>query len=125
MGENVLRSQVKNFEKGRDRSLRKMTAPSLFVREDKVLTHYTAAPVNGNRVQVGDKLVGHVSADGNCVTVADGHRSVGMITGDGAKTIIRDVRASDGIGFAQLEVTDTKQISGFFTVAVEKTKEDE
>ena len=81
MGENVLRGQVKAFEKGRDRSLEKMAAPTLFDRLDVISTNYTAAPVNGSSVKQGDSSVkqgdilqGYVSADGQCVNLAEGQR---------------------------------------------------
>jgi hypothetical protein len=125
MGENVLRGQVKDFEKGRDRSLKKMAAPTLFDRPDVVTTKYTAAPVNGHRVQAGDVLHGHVSADGQCVHLADGHRTVGTISGDGARTLIDGIRGRNGSGFAPLRVTEVSAISGFFKATVDGTEGDQ
>lgn len=123
MGENVLRGQVKHFEKGRDRSLQKLAAPTLFDRPDVITTNYTAAPVNGSNVQLGDVLHGHVSADGRCVNLANGHRTVGTISGDGAKTLIDGIRGTQGLGFAPMKVTDVSAISGFFTTTVDGARE--
>lgn len=125
MGENVLRRQVKDFEKGRDRSLRDMAAPTLFDRPDVIATKYTAAPVNGSPVQPGDILHGHVSADGQCVNLADGHRTVGTISGDGAKTLIDAIRGTQGLGFAAMKVTEVSVISGFLKTTVDAAKENQ
>lgn len=125
MGENVLRGQVKAFEKGRDRSLKNLASPTLFDRPDVVTTQFTAAPVGRDRIRQGDLLHGHVSADGQCVNVADGHRTVGTISGDGAKALIDGICETPGIGFALLRVTEVSAISGFFKATVDESKDDQ
>ena len=118
MGENVLQGQVKQFQKGRDRSLAGLAMPTLFERPDIVTTRYTAAPVNGSQAQVGQKLVGHVSADGSRINLADGHRVVATIYGDGASTLIDALRALHSPGITNMEVIDVSPISGFLTTTI-------
>lgn len=125
MGENVLRGQVKDFQKGRDRSLQDMAAPTLFYRPDVIATNYTAAPVNGSRVEPGKVLYGYVSADGQSVNLADGHRTVGTMSGDGAKTLIDAIRSTEGLGFAAMKVTEVSEISGYFKATVDHGKQNQ
>lgn len=122
MGENVLQGQVKQFQKGRDRSLAGLAIPTLFDRPDIVTTRYTAAPVNGSEVQVGQKLVGHVSADGSRIHLAEGHRVVATIEGDGASSLIEALREPRSPGFTSMEVVDVSPISGFLTTAITSTR---
>lgn len=118
MGENVLRGQVKDFEKGRDRSLKKMSAPTLFDRSDVITTNYTAAPVIGSSVKEGDVLHGHISSDGQCVNLAEGHRIVGTIKGDGAKLLLDAMSQPHNSGFTSMMVTEVSAISGFFKTTI-------
>lgn len=118
MGENVLQGQVKQFQKGRDRSLAGLALPTLLDRPDIVTIKYTAAPVNGYEVQVGQKLVGHVSADGSQINLADGHRVVATIRGDGANTLIDALRVPRSPGITNMKVVDVSPISGFLTTTI-------
>ena len=123
MGENVLLGQVKDFKKSRDQALQKMAAPTLFDRPDVISTNFTASPINGSRLQTGVMLSGYVSADGNCVYLAQGHQKVGTISGDGAKALIEGIEQTQGLGFASMKVIEISPISGFFKVRVDDTKE--
>jgi hypothetical protein len=125
MGENVLRGQVKAFEKGRDRSLQRMAAPTLFDRPDVITTNYTAEPVNGSRIKQGDVLDGYVSADGQRVNLADGHRIVGTINGDGAKSLLGAMSEAQNLGFTAMKVTEVSGISGYFKTTVDGANEDQ
>src|SRR4051794_40876474 len=106
MGENVLRGQVKSFSKGADRSLQKMSAPTLFSRPDIVSTTFTAAPLDGCTVSAGEALDAHASADGQQVCLAKGHISVARIEGDGAKALLDELRQSGSPGVVRTRVTE-------------------
>ena len=121
MGENVLLGQVKSFKKGADRSLEQMSAPRLFDRTELVATTYTARPTNGSDNQPGQTLLGHVSADGKRINLAEGHRIVATIEGDGARALIDALREPDSPGVTPMEVIEVSQISGFLKTTVVKT----
>ena len=118
MGENVLEGQVKSFQKGRDRSLQGMAAPTLFDRPDIVSTVYTAAPVDGYSVAEGDRLEGHVAADGQSILLAKGHVCVGRIDGDGAKSLIESLRETGSPGVVTMKVTGVSTVSGYMKTVI-------
>jgi hypothetical protein len=122
MGENVLKSQVKNFRKGTDRSLKDMAAPTLFNRPDIVSTVYTAAPIEGCAVAEGDHLEAHASADGRCINLVKGHVCVGRIDGDGGKSLIAALREPGGPVSVPMDAKDVSAVSGFFKVTLAGVK---
>jgi len=125
MGENVMQNQVKQFQKGRDRALTKMATPTLFDRPDIVTTHYTAAPTNGEEIRIGHTLMGHVSADGKRINLADGNRVVATIDGDGAGALIAALREPKSPGVTEMIVEDVSPISGFLKTTVAKPRGDD
>jgi len=123
MGENVMQGQVKQFQKGRDRALNDMAAPSLFDRPDIVTTTYTASTINGVELQVGHTLVGHISGDGSRINLADGHRVVGVIEGDGASALISALKEPNSPGIANMLIVNVSAISGFIKTTVSEPKD--
>jgi hypothetical protein len=121
MGENILQEQVKQFQKGRDRSLEQLAEPTLFERAEVVATIFTAQPTDDAPLRAGEVLQGHASADGKTVVLAQGHRSVGVVNGDGAKSLLAGLRAPGCSGMVQVEVTDVSSISGFFKVTLKES----
>jgi hypothetical protein len=123
MGENVLQGQVKSFNKGADRSLRAMSAPTLFSRPDIISTTYTAAPLDGCVVSEGDELDAHASGDGQQIHLAKGHTSIARIEGDGARVLLDALRQPGSPGVVRMRVTDVSAISGFIkAIVTEGTK---
>ena len=123
MGENVLQNQVKNFMKGADRSLKSMSAPMLFDREEIVTTTYMATPANGSDVEPGASLLGHISANGQSVNLADGHRIVATIEGDGAKSLLAALKEPGSPGVAPMSVIEISPISGFIKAKIESPED--
>lgn len=119
MGENVLKGQVKNFKKGRDRAMEKMGQPTLFDRPDVVTVIYTAAPVDGRNVAQGDRVHAHIAADCQSVRLAKGHEVVGDVTGDGATTLLRALGEPGSPGCAPMNVVEVSPVSGFIKVVVD------
>lgn len=119
MGENVMQNQVKNFMKGADRSLKSMSAPTLFDRKEIVVTTYIATPTNGADVKPGASLLGHISANGESVNLADGHRIVATIEGDGAKSLLTALKEPGSPGVAPMNVIEISPISGFIKTKIE------
>ncbi len=114
MGENVLKGQVETFKKGTDRSLKDLATPTLFDRPDIVSTVYTAVPLDGCSVAIGDQLEAHAAADGGFVHLVKGHLSVGRIEGDGGKVLLGALRESGSPGVVPMRVTGVSSLSGFF-----------
>ena len=125
MGENVMQNQVKQFQKGRDRSLQRMSIPTLFDRPDIIKTTYTAVPTNGTEFKTGQRLMGHVSADGNRINLADGNRVVATIEGDGAKDLLSALREPRSPGVTEMNVENVSPISGFLKTAVAAKRGDD
>jgi len=125
MGENVLQGQVKRFKKGTDRSLKDMAAPTLFDRPDIMSTVYTATPVEGHPVAVGDRLEAHAAADGRCIHLVKGHVTVGRIGGDGAKALLEALRAPGNPGVVSMTVKGVSSVSGFIKAVVADGKGDQ
>ncbi|MFL5329179.1 MAG: hypothetical protein ACJ8C4_09700 [Gemmataceae bacterium] len=119
MGENVLKGQVENFKKGSDRSLKNMATPTLFGRPDIMSTVYTAAPLGGSEVAAGDHLEGHAAANGRCIHLVNGHKVIGKIDGDGAKSLLDALRAPGHPGVTPMMVRKVSSVSGFIEVVVD------
>lgn len=123
MGENVLHGQVESFKKKRDRSLKKMSAPTLFDRPDIMSTIYTATPTDSGEPKVGTRLDAHVAADGRCVLLVDGHVVVARIEGDGAASLLNGLREPGSSGIASVRVQKISPISKCLDVIVDDGKE--
>lgn len=121
MGENVLRSQVKSFQKGADRSLEKMSVPTLFDRPEVISVLYTAVPLDGCKVAVDDQLDAYAAADGKSVLLANGHTSIARIDGDGALSLLDALQRPGSPGVVRMAVTNLSPISGFINVIVMPT----
>ncbi len=121
MGENVLRNQVKSFQKGADRSLEKMSAPTLFDRPEIISVSYTAIPLDGCKVAVDDQLDAHAAADGKSILLAKGHTSMARIDGDGAVSLLDALRCPGSPGVVRMSVTNLSSISGCMNLVVTPT----
>jgi hypothetical protein len=124
MGENIMLNQVKQFKKGRDRSLEQMSVPTLFDRPDIVTTIYTAVPTSVGEVRIGQRLLGYVSADGNRINLADGNRVMAIIEGDGARDLISALRGANSPGVTEMNVESVSQISGFLKTTIAKPRDE-
>jgi len=124
MGENVLKGQVKSFNKGADRSLKDMATPTLFDRPDIVSTVYTAGPVEGNKVAEGDRVEAHAAGDGGYIQLVKGHVCVGRIEGDGGKALSDALREPGGPAAIPMKVTAVSEVSGFFKAVLADGKGD-
>jgi hypothetical protein len=122
MGENVLKGQVKSFKKGSDRSLKKMTAPTLFDRPDIMSTVYTAVPVEGSEAQVGDRLEAHAAPDGRNVHLVKGHLVIARIEGDGAAALLDGLRTPGNPGVVPVQVQKVSSFSKCIHVVIDNGK---
>jgi hypothetical protein len=112
MGDNFLKRQAQNFKKGRELATGEMSQPMLFSRPEIVTTTYSAVPAEQCQLQSGEVLSAIASDDGSQVMLARGHKSIGRIEGDGAKSLLGALgdRATGGI--AQVQITEVSSLSG-------------
>lgn len=118
MGENVLLGQVKTFKKGADRSIEQLSAPTLFDRPEVISTTYSAAPLNGCDVAVGDSLDAHPSPDAAAVLLAKGHLPIARVDGEGASSLLTALRDVGSPGVVAMTVTGVSEVSGFISLVV-------
>ena len=57
MGDNFLKQQVRNFKKGRDKALDKLSEPTLFTTPETVGKTYPVFEVSGHTVTAEDVLM--------------------------------------------------------------------
>ena len=112
MGDNFLRRQIKNFEKGRDRAIAESKQPTLYIRPEVVKTVYSIKPVAGERFTKGETLYVVAGDNGDQLAVARGHKRVGIIDGDGAKELRAALNEASSTRVARLCVDDTLGLSG-------------
>src|SRR4051812_21602843 len=91
MGDNFLKWQQANFQKGRDLAVASSERPKLFVRPDVLETIYSSSPCPSESYQEGEQLVAMVKAGGDKVPLLRGHRCVGYIEGEAAATFLQNL----------------------------------
>jgi hypothetical protein len=112
MGDNFLKQQTQNFKKGRELATGEMNQPPLFSRPEIVTTTYSAVPAKQCQLRSGEVLTALATEDGNEVTLTRGHRSIGRIEGDGAKSLLAALGDRVTGGIAQVQITEVSGLSG-------------
>lgn len=111
MGDNFLKRQTANFQKGRDQAAVEYSRPTLFDRPEVSSTVYTVLPIENCEFKDGETLLVVASDDRQSAVLARGHIKVGMIDGDGAKSLLDAIEASPS-GLAELHITEVSGLSG-------------
>jgi hypothetical protein len=112
MGENLLEQQIKHFEKRRRLTESDVKRRSLFDRPDIIDTVYTIHPNNGSALKPGDVYFAVLARDGYRIQVAEGHRAVGLIKGDGAQSLASALGESGQTGVIRIRMTEVSPLSG-------------
>ncbi|MBI3468895.1 MAG: hypothetical protein HY000_38310 [Planctomycetes bacterium] len=120
MGDNFLKRQVRNFQKGRDLATAEMSEPTLFTRPEVVNTVYTARPGENCQFSNGEILFVVASENGRSAVLARGHQSVGQIEGDGAKALLAALNDTGAAGVAQVRITEVSGLSGVAKAVIAK-----
>lgn len=112
MGDNFLKRQVRNFQKGRDRAAVEMNRPKLFERPDLIQTTYTLKPVDGHTLEPGETLLAVAPKTGDHIDLARGNRRVARSDGDAAKVLRDALREAGQPGVVQVRVSEVMALSG-------------
>jgi hypothetical protein len=112
MGDNFLKRQAQNFKKGRELATGDMSQPTLLSRPEIVTTTYSAVPGAQCQLQSGEVLTAFASDDGSQVALARGHKNVGRIEGDGAKSLLGALSERATGGITQVQITEVSGLSG-------------
>jgi hypothetical protein len=112
MGDNFLKRQAQNFKKGRELASDEISQPTLFSRPEIVTTTYSAVPAEQCQLQSGEVLTAFASEDGSQVTLARGHKIVGCVVGDGAKSLLGALGERSAGGIARVQITEVSGLSG-------------
>lgn len=112
MGENLLEQQIKHFEKRRRIAETDVKRRSLFERPDIIGAVYTVRLDNGSTLKAGEIYFAVVARDGERVQVAEGHRAVGRIEGDGAQSLAKTLGESGQTGVVRIRMTEVSPLSG-------------
>jgi hypothetical protein len=119
MGDNFLKQQVRNFEKGRDKALDKLSQPTLYTAPDTVSKSYPVFEVSGQTVTAGDVLLAVPSRTPGRVELARGTSHVGYAEGETAAPILA---AAGGVG-VYVRVESKNDLSGVAQVQIIKPGE--
>ena len=118
MGDNFLKRQARNFKKGRELATAKLNEPTLFTRPEVLNTVYTASPGDDCKFDSGETLFVIASEDGQRAVLARGHKTVGCIEGDGAKSLLAALNRPGDAGAAQVRITEVSGLSGIAKAVV-------
>ena len=119
MGDNFLKQQVRNFKKGRDKALGKLSAPTLFTTPETVGKTYPVFEVNGHTVTTDETLLAVPSRTPGRVELVRGTCPVGFAEGETAAPL---VAASGGVG-VYVRVESKNDLSGVAQVRIITTGE--
>jgi hypothetical protein len=117
MGDNLLRQQISNFKRRRDRARTEADTPKLYERTEIVETIYEATPNNGDSFKPNDVLYAMPDGD-DAITLVKGHRKVATINGDAGKAFRDALAEPDTSGVAEVRVTSVSDISGTISVQI-------
>lgn len=119
MGDNFLKQQVRNFKKGRDKALDKLSQPTLYTAPETVGKTYPVFEVSGETVATGDTLLAVPSRTPGRVDLARGTCHVGYAEGEIAVPILA---AAGGVG-VYVRVESKNDLSGVAQVRIIKPGE--
>ncbi|MGA2702194.1 MAG: hypothetical protein ABSH35_14005 [Isosphaeraceae bacterium] len=112
MGENLIEQQIKHFEKRCRIAQIDVKRRSFFERAEIINTVYTVNLNNGSSLKAGDTYLAIVARDGQRIHVAEGHRVVGRIEGDGAKSLAKGLGECGQTGVVRIRMTEVSSLSG-------------
>lgn len=119
MGDNLLKQQVRNFKKGRDKALDKLSQPALYTAPETVGKTFPVFEVSGQTVTAGDVLLAVPSRTPGRLDLARGTCHVGYADGETAAPILAAV---GGVG-AYVRVESKNDLSGVAQVRIIKLGE--
>ena len=114
MGDNFLKQQVRNFQKGRDRALDKLSEPTLFSSPETMGTSLPVFEVNGQTISHQDTLLVVPSKTPGRVELVRGSCHVGFADGEAAKPLLA---AAGGVG-VYVRVESRNDLSGVAHVRI-------
>ncbi len=112
MGENLLEQQIKHFEKRCRIAQVDVKRRSFFERAEIINTVYTVNLNNGSTLRAGETYLAIVGRDGQRIQVAEGHRVVGRIEGDGATSLATGLGDCGETGVVRIRITEVSPLSG-------------
>lgn len=119
MGDNFLKQQVRNFTKGRDKALDKLSMPTLFTTPESVGATYPIFEVNGHTVTSQEVLLAVPSRTPGRVEFVRGNHHVGFADGHSAEVLLA---AAGGVG-VHVRVESRNDLSGVAQVRMIQTGE--
>ena len=119
MGDNFLKQQVRNFKKGRDKALGKLSEPTLYTTPETMGKTYPVFEVNGQTVTTQDTLLAVPSKTPGRVELVRGTCHVGFAEGETAKPLLA---AAGGVG-VYVRVETRNDLSGVAQVRIVKPGE--
>lgn len=119
MGDNFLKQQVRNFKKGRDKALDKLSEPTLFTAPEALGKTFPVFEANGQTVTPQDTLLAIPSKTPGRVELVRGACHVGFAEGESAKPLLA---ATGGVG-VYVRVESRNDLSGVAQVRIVKPGE--
>lgn len=119
MGDNFLKQQVRNFKKGRDKALDKLSQPTLYTTPETVGKTFPVFEANGQAVTTDDVLLAVPSRTPGRVELVRGTCHVGYAEGETAAPILA---AANGVG-VYVRVESKNDLSGVAQVRIIKPGE--
>jgi hypothetical protein len=114
MGDNFLKQQVRNFKKGRDKALDKLSKPTLFTIPETAGKTYPVFESSGHTVSSADVLLVVPSRTPGRVELVRGTQPVGYADGEPAAPLLA---ASGGVG-VYVRVESKNELSGVAHVRI-------
>jgi hypothetical protein len=119
MGDNYLKQQVRNFKKGRDKALDKLTEPTLFATPETMGKSYPVFEVNGQTATPQEQLLAVPSKTPGRVELVRGACHIGFAEGEAARPLLA---AAGGAG-VYVQVESRSDLSGVVQVRIVKLGE--
>lgn len=114
MGDNFLKQQVRNFKKGRDKALDRLSEPTLFTTPETVGKTHPVFEVSGHTVTTGEVLLAVPSRTPGRMELVRGTCHVGYADGETAAPILA---AAGGVG-VYVRVESKNDLSGVAQVRI-------
>jgi hypothetical protein len=120
MGDNLLRQQIQNFKKRRDKARAEAGVPNLYHRPEIIETVYEATPTNGESFKPDDVL--YVCCEDDHVVLAKGNKKVAVLCGDAGRALHESLNEPDTAGIAQVRIVSIMELSGGLLVQIIKER---
>lgn len=119
MGDNFLKQQARNFKKGRDKALDKLSKPTLFTTPETLGKTYPMFEVNGQSFTTDEVLIALPSKTQGRIEFVRGTCHVGFSEGETAAPLLA---ATGGVG-VYVKVESKNDLSGVAQVRIIKPGE--